>query len=173
MNLEEFLARLDGVREMAPGDAERFWSKVDRRGPDECWPWKASVNVRNRYGQFAVSRPKKTMLRAHRVAYELAKGPIPEGLLVRHTCDNRPCCNPAHLIVGTDLDNVRDMDSRGRRVVVLPPPHHGEDNPQSKLTNAQRAEIVELRMAGESAESLALRFGVNRRTVNRTIRRAA
>lgn len=90
---------------------ERFWSKVERRAPDQCWPWRAGIFKRHGYGQFSVSNRSK---KAHRVSYELTYGPIPAGLVVRHTCDNRLCVNPAHLLPGTQADNVADRRNRKR-----------------------------------------------------------
>lgn len=89
--------------------AEKLARHVDVRGPDECWPWKASTC--EGYGQFRHEGGKKY---AHVAAYEEEHGPVPEGQIVRHTCDNRPCCNPGHLQAGTYQDNVDDMISRGR-----------------------------------------------------------
>lgn len=89
----------------------RFWSKVDRRGPDECWPWRGRVNP-DGYGLFDLG---KTATTAHRVAWELSNGePIPKDLLGCHTCDNPPCVNPAHLFIGTIADNNRDRTTKGR-----------------------------------------------------------
>lgn len=88
----------------------RFWRNVDRRAGSECWPWKGSIGS-NGYGVFSI---RGKQLVASRRAYELTFGPIPDGLFVLHSCDNRPCCNPAHLRVGTHTDNMRDMVSRDR-----------------------------------------------------------
>jgi hypothetical protein len=87
---------------------ERFWSKVDVCGPDECWEWTA-YRLPAGYGTFG--RPTTT---THRIAWQLTNGPIPEGMFVCHKCDNPPCVNPAHLFVGTQQDNLRDMWSKGR-----------------------------------------------------------
>jgi HNH endonuclease len=92
--------------------AERFWAKVDRSaGPDGCWPW---TGARFWFGHGAIKIDGRPW-GAHRIAWELTNGPIPDGLQANHRCDNPPCCNPAHLFLGTQLDNVRDMDAKGRR----------------------------------------------------------
>ena len=75
--------------------AERFWAKVDRRGPDDCWEWLA-YRQRNGYGKFGRGG-RGSMTTAHRVAYELTFGPIPDGLNIDHLCRNRGCVNPSHL----------------------------------------------------------------------------
>lgn len=92
----------------------RFWPKVDRRGPLECWPWTASSLTTYGYGHIRLTSSRRKVL-SHRLAYELANGPIPDGLKVLHECDNPPCCNPAHLFLGTHLANARDRDSKGRQ----------------------------------------------------------
>ena len=87
-----------------------YWPKVHRSDPDLCWEWQASTR-KDGYGQVWY---QKTLLSAHRVSYEIAYGPLPEGFVLRHTCDNPRCCNPAHLVAGTQEANMRDMVSRGR-----------------------------------------------------------
>lgn len=89
---------------------DRFWRKVRCAGPDECWEF---VAARDRHG-YGISWHDGRVMRAARIAYALANGPIPDGLLVRHTCDNPPCVNPAHLILGTQRDNILDAKERGR-----------------------------------------------------------
>lgn len=81
---------------------ERFWPKVDRRGPDECWPWLAAHDIHG-YGKIDVDGRSTG---AHRFAYQLAVGPVPAGLTLDHLCRNRPCCNPAHLEPVTNRENV-------------------------------------------------------------------
>lgn len=91
--------------------AERFWARVDRSSaPEACWPWTTRVG-RFGYGRLSVDRRQ---VHAHRVAFELSGGSIPDGFYVLHRCDNPPCCNPAHLFVGTHADNMRDRHQKGR-----------------------------------------------------------
>src|SRR6266576_3456485 len=86
---------------MTSDQQQRFWAKVDRRGSEECWPWQA--NRGRGYGNVWIAG---RMYRAHRVAYELLIGPIPEGLTLDHLCRNRGCVNPAHLEPVTSRENT-------------------------------------------------------------------
>jgi hypothetical protein len=97
--------------------AVRFWKKVDQSGgPDACWVWTAGRGGTMGYGSFQMGTYRNTHhVRAHRMAWELTNGPIPAGKYVCHRCDNPPCCNPAHLFLGTQGDNLRDMYAKGRR----------------------------------------------------------
>lgn len=88
----------------------RLWRGVQRRTPNECWPWKRARNAKG-YGHASMEGAKAI---AHRAAYRLAKGEIPAGMIVRHTCDHPACCNPDHLVVGTHADNRADAIERGR-----------------------------------------------------------
>lgn len=164
----------------------RFWAKVDRSGgPDACWPWTACVGPHG-YGLFQ-SRSRTTS-RAHRVAYAMTHGNFDARLFVCHRCDNPPCCNPAHLWLGTTADNVADMVAKGRQATGdqcaarLYPERlargdangsrkhperlkRGEDAGQAKLLTAQVNEIIEALLGGASNVLLARRFGVHRSTI--------
>lgn len=94
-----------------PSYVDRFWAFVLKA--DGCWIWQGGRD-RKGYGHFTL--PDKQQRQAHRLAYELTFGPILPGVHCLHTCDNPPCCNPAHLWIGTRSDNMRDMvyKQRGR-----------------------------------------------------------
>lgn len=94
--------------------AERFWPKVDSSGgPGACWTWTASCKIKG-YGQISAGGRERPLL-AHRVAWEITNGPIGVGSVVCHSCDNPKCCNPAHLFLGTQAENLQDMTDKGRR----------------------------------------------------------
>lgn len=139
----------------------RFWSKVDRRGPDECWPW-LGYRRKGGYGEMSVRNEDDTKWvtrLANRIAYELHYGPIPPGLGALHTCDNPPCCNPAHLYAGTAKNNIDDTIARGRfRTNGL----YGERIGTSKLTGdivlAIRARYA---AGGVSYSALSREYGVS------------
>lgn len=93
---------------------------------------------------------------AHRLAYEVAYGEIPPGLVVRHSCDNPPCCNPNHLLLGSQLDNMQDMVRRKRKKIIL----RGEASHTAKLTEEAVREIRRRVGAGETRTVLARELGV-------------
>ena len=90
---------------------EMFWEKVDKSaGESACWPWTGATTTHGYGNMHMLGRNWG----AHKAAYKFANGEIPSGLHVRHTCDNRVCCNPKHLLVGTIQDNMDDKKARGR-----------------------------------------------------------
>lgn len=154
----------------------RFWSKVDKSGgPDACWPWTA-YRLKG-YGQVWAGGK---MVLAHRLAYELVNGPIPDNLCALHRCDNPPCCNPAHIFLGTQADNMADKtakgrQSRGEQHYSRTKPERmvrGERNGRAKLNEAQVQEIRAAYAAGGvTLHELAARFVVGQATVWRVVRR--
>lgn len=155
--------------------ADKFWILVDKDGPvlrpaiGECWIWTGS-RLPKGYGRFY---PRwRVGLYAHRVSWEMANGiAVPDGLDVRHECDNPPCVRPSHLVVGTKSDNMQDMLRRGRGGEVGSP---GELHPAHKLTEEQ---VLEIRRrwvdGGVSQRELAVEFGVTRGLVGHIVRRVA
>lgn len=123
---------------------------------DECWLWMARLD-RDGYGRFKLAGKS---LYAHRVAYQMAVGQIAAGLFVCHHCDNPPCCNPAHLFLGTPADNAADMARKGRA-----DKRFGDHNTQAKLSIQDSRQAHELLSAGESLMSVAERLGVSRSTI--------
>jgi hypothetical protein len=96
-----------------------FWEKVDRKSDDECWPWLASL-ARGGYGQFTTSRiDGRKWHRAHRFSFEAHKGPISDGDVIMHSCDNPICVNPNHLSAGTQRENIADREAKGRGFLVM------------------------------------------------------
>ena len=127
--------------------SDRFWGKA-KKG-DGCWEWTAG-RFPSGYGAFWRAGKQRY---AHREAYELAHGPIPDGLHVLHACDNPPCVNPEHLRAGTAHDNAMDAKSRFRH-------RHGERHDKAKLTHADAVAIRERWVQGEKPKALAVEFGV-------------
>lgn len=135
---------------------DRLWAGIDKRGPDECWPWTRSCS-KGGYGQLWVSG---TVQYVHRLVVE-----APAGSEVLHSCDNPPCCNPAHLTVGTHAANMADHRRKGRA--------------RNDKTDRERDQCIFDRFtAGEHADDLAREFGFSDgpgiyRVVRRVRRREA
>lgn len=120
----------------SPDVLARFWAKVDRKGAEECWEWTAARHDNGGYGVMNINR---RAVRANRIALEIKHGRrILPDLKARHTCDNPPCCNPNHLIEGTQAQNINDMHERGRRVYTRKPklPKPAPKAPAGRFTYA-------------------------------------
>lgn len=128
--------------------AARFWAKVSMPSDFQCWEWTGG-KLDNGYGRFGETG------RAHRWSYEYFNGPIPEGLMVLHSCDNKLCVNPAHLRAGTHAENVQDAIDRGRykfcgNVKVTP----------------DQAEYIRRNPENLKLKELAARFGIAKSTAS-------
>lgn len=148
---------------------ERYWSNRERKSglpvaermahrtekSDGCWLWIGYLA--GGYGRLKVNG---RLVAAHRIAWELAYGPIPDGLCVCHRCDNRACVRPDHLFLGTNADNMQDMANKGRHGEC-----RGDLNGRAKLT-LEQVSFVRANPDITQAE-LAGRFGVNQTTISR------
>lgn len=130
-------------------DEQRFWIKVERRGPDECWFWTAALQ-RDGYAHFT-NDDRKT-ISAHRRAYEILVGPIPDGMDLLHSCDVRHCVNPAHLRPGSHAENMAEAKARLRHA-------YGERSYNAKLTEEIVIELRRRAKAGANYSVLAREFG--------------
>jgi hypothetical protein len=135
-----------------------------------CWEWRHSRQPNSRYGRLSLFGRVTT---THRIAYTLFCGPIPTGLHVLHRCDNPPCCNPAHLFLGTHRENVLDSIRKGRRhaqrhprlvklLLIRAYPKRIKLSPDSVRQIRQLAQTMSLR-------KLAVCFGVNHKTIHRAL----
>lgn len=172
----------------------RFWARVDKKGPDECWEWTGNKAGKG-YGAISVNGRRHYV---HRVSLYLAEEfDLDSPLFVLHRCDNPRCVNPAHLFTGTQNDNIQDAKAKGRmafqigkgywpsgddhpsrrwsaevraRIIA---PHTGENSSRSKLTEADIAQMFELRTAGMLLREIADRFSVSRSNVCLILNRKA
>jgi|SRR5688572_12669514 len=158
----EYDSRL-ALIDVLPGDVDRFWEKVDVRGPDECWEWRAA-SLSGGYGSFGYGGGGKIRARgAHRFSFAI-HNLFHSTKLIRHDCDNPPCVNPAHLREGSVADNSADMVSRGRSL-------HGERHHKAILNDELVLSIRARFRAGESTLSISEEIGISRATVYQAVTR--
>ena len=133
----------------------RFWDRVTKT--DSCWAWTGS-KMSNGYGSIRVHGRRTG---AHRVAWELAFGQIPESRFICHHCDNRLCVRPDHLFLGLPKDNSADMDRKGRRRWKNPPGKNaGEAHGMSKVNEQTVREMRAMRCSGATTADIGRRFGI-------------
>lgn len=140
-------------------DIGRFWSKVAKRGPSECWEWTASRNA----GGYGLFRHAGRTLHSNRVAWVLAGQPDPaatsDGLLVCHSCNNSRCCNPGHLHLDTHAGNQRFKLQSGRQKGGV-----GERNSHAKLTAEH---VVAIRRSDKTTVALAADYGISQTSISK------
>lgn len=144
---------------------QRFWSHVAiSPNADECWEWQAALTI-GKSGGYGSLNIKRKPMKAHRVAWEIQNGEIPNKLYVLHKCDNRKCCNPQHLFLGTHQNNMDDMYSKNRKA-----PTNGEYNGRHKLTAKQVNEIrTRYDCRNITQRELANEYMVGKSTINSVI----
>ena len=160
-----------GFIRMVMTTEKRFFLKVKKT--KSCWNWTAYKTEKG-YGKFGF---RGTMARAHRVSWILNYGEIPRALFVLHSCDNRSCVNPKHLFLGTQADNIRDMDAKGRRSrgekhskYVLEKVLKGIDHPRSKLSWEDCEEIKHRHAQGvKSVRAISRDMGISHTLANKAI----
>ena len=124
---------------------ERFWARVPKKNKNECWEWSGHRH-RQGYGFLKVDGTSKL---GHRISWEIHYSAIPVGKMVLHRCDNPPCCNPTHLFLGTQKDNMIDCSAKGRLCC-------GEKNVLSRLTSEV---VTRIRSAKGTYREIAKLFG--------------
>ncbi len=150
------LRKKNGGEFVAEPLSVRFWRAVEKKRPNDCWEWMGSRHYKG-YGEIALSHKGKT--KSHRVAWALTNGEIPEGMVVCHSCDNPPCCNPDHLFLGTHKTNKHDSQEKGRHAF-------GERSGMAKLTESEVKKIRAIDKTGTRTRlSLASQFGISGRMV--------
>lgn len=141
-------------------DSQLFWSKISITAPDDCWEWQGTKD-RGGYGRFYGGGATRS---AHRLSYELTYGKIPDKLLACHSCDNRACCNPSHIFLGTQKDNVMDAVKKGRWIRPS-----GERCRKAKYSDETIRIIRQRHSNGERTIDLAVEYGMAGTSMSRIL----
>lgn len=136
---------------------KKFWAKVQKT--ETCWLWTGTVNNKG-YGE---TRYEGRFALSHRVSFIIHKGPIPEGMVVRHRCDNPPCLNPKHLELGTIAENTKDKIMKQRQA-------QGTTQGHAKFTEQTLREAKRLRSDGWTYLELERHFNISRQTISKAVR---
>lgn len=153
---------------------KRFWPKVRVSDEYSCWEWVGSKDACGYGVLFRSDRTAPRMFKAHRLSWEIHNGPIPNGLHVLHKCDNPKCVNPSHLWLGTQADNNKDRDAKGRcrskggHVAD----QRGIKNGNARLSDEMVLQIRKLRELGKSQQWIADHVGCSQSQVSRIVRLA-
>jgi len=155
MNIENYMLE-DALRKASV--SRRLQQKTKLNAATGCIEWTATARANGGYGILCVGR--RGHIRAHRAAWALSNGAIPDGLYVCHRCDNPLCCNVDHLFLGTPKQNMHDKESKGRG--IKPPLHAGETHHNAKFGSDV---VEEIRKSKETLEFLAKKHGVSSKTI--------
>jgi hypothetical protein len=152
---------------------DRLMKKVEKR-QDGCWIWNGAKtgNTERAYGVISIKSVRVAPMLVHRVVYESRFGPVPDGLDVCHSCDNRLCVNPDHLWTGTRKQNMQDCASKGRhwsQTGKYSPPK-GSSHPMARINEDDVVEIRKLHSSGKSMAEIGRAFGVTKTSVWQIIR---
>jgi hypothetical protein len=151
------------IKRRGPCLEERFWPRVNKDTLNGCWIW---LGASAPSGHGRIGNHNK-VYQTHRVSWELEYGSIPAGLCVLHKCDNPRCVNPEHLFLGTQIENLKDMDQKKRRRVGV-----GIRNANAKLNNESVMEIREKYSSGSFTKTaLSEKYGVSQSTIRQVVER--
>lgn len=140
---------------------ERILARIERSGPDDCWEWTAGKTPYG-YGRIRVPLSDNVVEYAHRLAFLMFHDQdIPAGMVIMHTCDNPPCCNPRHLKLGTFSENSLDRERKGRRIAA-----------RSNRANVSDTDVVNAYLAGMCIEDISVQMRIGYKSVRDVIDRA-